>query len=105
MTDFLKCQTPTSGETVFEEAQRARDAAASELRRAQQALRDADAHVEEVETRQMLADLAAVLPRLSVFELREKIADHARAHLTGKTDAHWRCFRAVLAELARRALR
>jgi hypothetical protein len=91
--------------TPLEEAQRARDAAASELRRAEQALRDADAHVEEVETRQMLFDLTAVLPSLSVSELCERVADHARAHQTGKTDAHWRCFRAALAELARRALR
>jgi hypothetical protein len=91
--------------TPLEEAQRARDDAAREMRNAQNALHNAEAQLENTQARQMLAELATVLPHLSVAELREKIADHARAHESGKTDAHWRCFRAALAELARRAER
>lgn len=41
---------------------------------------------------------------LTTKHLESRIADHAREHVTGVTDIHWRLFRRALSELTRRAL-
>lgn len=67
-----------------------------------------EAREEQIETERALrqAELRAIEPPdkdITVEALRERIANHARAHETGKDDLEWKLFRRALAELARRA--